>query len=199
MIKQDWLFHCLAPFYDYLIRRPQIHRFKELLDLPPNGVMIDVGGGTGRVSHHLTEFTANVCICDINRSMLKQAKRKKTVIPLQADAVRLPFTTNTIDGILVVDALHHFIRPAEAVREMLRVLKAGRRLLIEEQDIERKPIKLVQFSERRIGLHSRFLTLNEILDLFNPIHHKYSFEKGTLFTFRVLVEKKSVGHGGISY
>ena len=50
MRKQDWLFHYLAPFYDYLIRRPQIDRLKDLLDLPPDGVMIDVGGGTGMIT-----------------------------------------------------------------------------------------------------------------------------------------------------
>ena len=48
--QQDWLFHRLAPFYDYLIRRPQADRLRDLLDLPPNGVMVDVGGGTGRRS-----------------------------------------------------------------------------------------------------------------------------------------------------
>jgi hypothetical protein len=28
--NQDWLFHRLAPFYDYLIRRPQVNRLKAL-------------------------------------------------------------------------------------------------------------------------------------------------------------------------
>ena len=48
--------------------------------------MVDVGGGTGRVSSHFSGLTANVLVCDINRSMLKQARRKKALLPLQADA-----------------------------------------------------------------------------------------------------------------
>ena len=189
--QQDWLFHRLAPFYDYLIRRPQADRLRDLLDLPPNGVMVDVGGGTGRVSSHFSNLTANVLVCDINRSMLKQAQRKKALSPLQADAENLPFPADTVDGILVVDALHHFSKPRVAVREMLRVLKPGRRLLIEEQDIERMPIKLVQILERWVGLHSRFLTPRQILALFHPTHHKLHFERGNFFTFRVLVHKLS--------
>lgn len=98
--QQDWLFHRLAPFYDYLIRRPQADRLRDLLDLPPNGVMVDVGGGMGRVSSHFSGLTANVLVCDINRSMLKQAQRKKALIPLQAAAEDLPFPADTVDGIL---------------------------------------------------------------------------------------------------
>jgi demethylmenaquinone methyltransferase/2-methoxy-6-polyprenyl-1,4-benzoquinol methylase len=188
-MQRDWLFHCLAPFYDHLIRKPQVDRLKKLLDLPPNGIIVDAGGGTGRVSKHLKDITANVCVCDINRSMLKQTQRRKNLLPLQADAANLPFPANSIDAILIVDALHHFTNPEKAVLEILRVLKPGGRLLIEEQDIERIPIKVVQFSERRLGLQSRFLTLKEILALFDSINYTYSFEKGTLFTLRVLVRK----------
>ena len=153
--------------------------------------MVDVGGGTGRVSSHFSGLTANVLVCDINRSMLKKARCKKALLPLQADAEDLPFPADAVDGILVVDVLHHFLKPRVAIREMLRVLKPGRRLLIEEHDIERMPIKLVQFSERWVGLHSRFLTPQQILALFHPTHHKLHFERDNFFTFRVLVHKLS--------
>jgi hypothetical protein len=43
--RRDWLFHLLVPFYNYLIRRPQIDRLRDLLDLPPDGIMIDLGVG----------------------------------------------------------------------------------------------------------------------------------------------------------
>lgn len=72
--KSDWLFHKLAPFYDHLIRTPQVDRLKGLLKLSKDNYLLDLGGGTGRVSHHFTGLGAEVLVCDINRSMLKQVK-----------------------------------------------------------------------------------------------------------------------------
>lgn len=187
--QKDWLFHWLAPVYDFFIRKPQIDRLKVLLDLPKKGYLLDAGGGTGRVSSNLVDLTAHVVVCDINRSMLRQMKKKKGLIPLQAGVETLPFSAKTFDRILVVDALHHFISPRDAVMEMLRVLKPGGRLLIEEQDIERTPIKMVQFAERLVRLHSRFLTPKEIMALFRAAKYKRYFERGHCFTFRVLVHK----------
>ena len=78
--NQDWLFHRLAPFYDYLIRRPQVNRLKALLNLPPNGYLLDLGGGTGQVSRNFVAPETHVLVCDINRSMLHQVKRKKGLL-----------------------------------------------------------------------------------------------------------------------
>jgi demethylmenaquinone methyltransferase/2-methoxy-6-polyprenyl-1,4-benzoquinol methylase len=190
MRQKDWLFHHVAPFYDFLIRKPQDDRLRDLLDLPANGVMLDLGGGTGRVSTRFSNRTAHVLVCDINRSMLKQARKKRRLLPLQADSEALPFPADSVDGILVVDALHHFSKPERSIQEMMRVLKPQGRLLIEEQDIERAPIKLVQFLERRVGLHSRFLSLHQLSALFHPTHHMVHIERGNFFAFRLLVEKR---------
>jgi ubiquinone/menaquinone biosynthesis C-methylase UbiE len=188
--NQDWFFRRLAPFYDYLIRWPQVNRLKALLNLSPNGYLLDLGGGTGRVSRNLVTPATTVLVCDINRSMLNQAKRKKGLLPLQANAADLPFPAETFDGILVVDALHHFLEPRQMVLEMLRVLKAGGRLLIEEQDINRFFIKLVRTVEKIVGLHSHFLTLREMKGLFDPSRHGLYCEKGNFYAFRLLVCKR---------
>jgi ubiquinone/menaquinone biosynthesis C-methylase UbiE len=187
--QQDWLFHWLAPFYDYLIRPSQADRLKDLLNLSQDNYLLDLGGGTGRVSRHFMGLGAKVLVCDINRSMLKQAKRKKGLVPLQADAARLPFPSEAFDAILVVDALHHFLKPRRTIGEMLRVLKPGGRLLIEEQDINHFVIKLVQKAERIVGLHSHFLTQDEISALFSSTGHRLYFEKGNFFTFRILCRR----------
>ena len=39
----DWL----SPFYDVLIRRPEVARHRALLNLPKGALLLDVGGGTG--------------------------------------------------------------------------------------------------------------------------------------------------------
>lgn len=188
--QPDWLFHLLAPFYDHLIRPPQTDRLATLLNLSPNDYLLDIGGGTGRVSQHFTGPGARVMVCDINQSMLTQAIRKDGLMPILTDAACLPFVSETVDAILVVDALHHFPRPRQVVREMLRVLKPDGRLLIEEQDIDHFFIKLVRTAERIVGLHSHFLTGDEIWDLFPMKRYRLHFETGEFFTFRILAYKR---------
>ena len=186
----DTLFRLLAPVYDYLIRPPEMDRIRTLLNIPAGGRLLDLGGGTGRVSGRLTGAGIDVVVSDINRPMLRQAGRKPRVIPLLSDAQSLPFPDNCIDGVLVVDALHHFIDPEAVFTESLRVLKPGGRLLIEEQDISTWPIKLVNLAEKAVGLHSHFLTADVIKSLFEPSKHTIHFETGRFFTFRILVTKR---------
>jgi demethylmenaquinone methyltransferase/2-methoxy-6-polyprenyl-1,4-benzoquinol methylase len=59
----------------------------------------------------------------------QQAERKQGLVAILADGVMLPFPDDTFDGILVVDALHHFAEPWRIAPEILRVLKSGGRLL----------------------------------------------------------------------
>ena len=190
MNQRDRFFHWLSPIYDYLIRRPEVDRIKALLNLPPKGCLLDLGGGTGRVSQYLAAPESNVVVCDVNRSMLNQAKRKKGLLPLQADAAALPFPSESVDRILVVDALHHFLEPRRIADEMLRVLKPCGRILIEEQDVQRHFIKLVSMAEKAVGLHSSFLTSREISALFDPDRYRLYFERGYFFTFRVLILRR---------
>ncbi|OQY37129.1 MAG: hypothetical protein B6243_01300, partial [Anaerolineaceae bacterium 4572_5.2] len=61
---------------------------------------------------------------------------------------RFPFPDNSFDRALVVDALHHFHNQEQAIAELVRVLKKGGRLVIEEPDIHRFAIKLVALAEK---------------------------------------------------
>jgi demethylmenaquinone methyltransferase/2-methoxy-6-polyprenyl-1,4-benzoquinol methylase len=191
MDSQYRFFRWLSPFYDHLIRRPEIDRLTALLRMPSNGRLLDVGGGTGRVSQHFTSSFACVVVCDINRSMLIQSRRKKWLLPIQSDASVLPFSSETFDGILIVDAMHHFHKPRKAIYEMSRVLRPGGRLLIEEQDIQHPLIRLINLAERAFGLHSTFLTCQETMAMFEKSQHELYCESGASYTFRVLAALRS--------
>jgi demethylmenaquinone methyltransferase/2-methoxy-6-polyprenyl-1,4-benzoquinol methylase len=147
----DWL----APLYDRVIRPPDAARVARVLDLPAPGLVLDAGGGTGRVASLLPE-QAGVVVCDISRGMLRQAGRKGLPLAVQGSVERLPFPDGCFTRILVVDAFHHFSRQAESARELVRVLAPGGRLVIEEPDIRRFGVKLIALAETLALMNSRF-------------------------------------------
>jgi ubiquinone/menaquinone biosynthesis C-methylase UbiE len=156
-------FDLIAPLYERLIPPPDPARLQALLDLPsPNGWMLDAAGGTGRVAALLSPLVGHFALCDLSAAMLRQAALKNCIQPAQARVERLPFADGTFSRILVVDAFHHFGDQAGALRELARVLAPGGRLVIEEPDIRRLPVRLIALGETLLMMDSHFRTPEEM-------------------------------------
>ena len=158
-------FGILAPFYDRVIPSSDLNRLRERLRLPTTGRLLDAGGGTGRVSSQLRHLVDEVIISDPSTTMLRQAQVKGKLQPAQAHAERLPFPDASFDRVVVVDALHHFANQREAVGDLLRVLKPGGRLLIEEPDIHRLIVKFVALGEKIALMRSHFISAEQLRDM----------------------------------
>lgn len=157
-------FGFLAPLYDRIIPPPDPARLRERLALPTAGRMLDAGGGTGRASAQLRPLVGGLMISDLSRPMLERARGVGH--PVQSRAERLPFPDGSFDRVLVVDALHHFVgRQREAIADLLRVLKPGGRMVIEEPDINRFVVKLVALAETLALMRSHFYSPAEIRDM----------------------------------
>lgn len=147
-------FALIARFYDRIFTRVNLDQVHERLALPA-GRLLDVGGGTGRVSGTLAG-AQTVIVIDPSTAMLRAARAKNGLRLASAHAERLPFADASFDRILVVDAFHHFCDQELAADELLRVLAPGGRLVIEEPNIERWPVKLIALGERLALMGSRF-------------------------------------------
>lgn len=149
-------FDLLAPLYDRVIGPPDPTQIAQLLDLSRPGRVLDAGGGTGRVAAQLRPLVGELVVLDASLPMLRQAQRKG-LAPLCSDVRRLPFADESFDGVVVVDALHHFPDAPTVIGELLRVLRPGGRLVIEEPDLQYAPVKLVALAERLALMGSHFL------------------------------------------
>jgi ubiquinone/menaquinone biosynthesis C-methylase UbiE len=184
-------FGVVAPFYDYFLGGRFPHQLARLLKLPANGLLLDAGGGTGRVSVHFQALAGKIVVSDLSFPMLFQARRKGGILPIQSHTERLPFGNETFDRILVVDALHHFCDQKQAVRELIRVLKPGGRMVIEEPDINLFAVKMVALLENLLRMQSRFLSSSEICHIISQNGLNPKTEKTKNFRTWVVAEKLS--------
>ncbi len=164
-MPNNFLFDLLAPLYDHVISPKDSDDLMDPLALPAAGWMLDVGGGTGRASARLKDAIDHMVICDLSYSMLEKAKEKGVTNLVQASSKNLPFSPETFERVMVVDALHHMNDQKDSVEEMLRTLKKGGRILIEEPDIRLFAVKLIALMEKIALMKSYFHTPDEIVEM----------------------------------
>jgi len=109
----------------------------------PDGQMLalDVGTGTGHTAFAMSPHVARVIAADITPEMLTEAsqlKRKQEIVNVElcmANVMALPFDDGTFEIVTCRRAAHHFSPIKKALSEMVRVLKAGGRLVIDDRSV----------------------------------------------------------------
>jgi SAM-dependent methyltransferase len=114
--------------------------------LPSEGEVLEVGSGPG--------FLDNVITSDVF---------PLPGLHLALDARRLPFRSNTLRAIVMVDVLHHISRPREFLSESIRVLQTGGRIIMVEPWVSR---------------WSRFIYVNFHHEPFRPDAETWEFPSG---------------------
>jgi demethylmenaquinone methyltransferase/2-methoxy-6-polyprenyl-1,4-benzoquinol methylase len=160
-------FGLLAPFYERLIKPKTPELLSELLSLPVDGMLLDAGGGTGRVAQYFVGQAKRVMVADLSCPMLAEANKKNGVQAVCTATESLPFPDGAFERIIMVDALHHVIHQRETIGEMWRLLSPGGRMVIEEPDIRSFGVKLIAVGEKLLLMRSHFLSPPHIVRLFS--------------------------------
>jgi ubiquinone/menaquinone biosynthesis C-methylase UbiE len=94
--------------------------------LKPHGNILDAGCGVGL----LGEFLPNEQLwgVDISQKMVERAKKHIHKVQI-GDVEDLPYTDNSFDCIFARSVVHHLPHPEVGVRELIRVLKQGGRII----------------------------------------------------------------------
>jgi demethylmenaquinone methyltransferase/2-methoxy-6-polyprenyl-1,4-benzoquinol methylase len=149
-------FDLLAPLYDRIVRPPEDFRLKEISNLPTNGLLLDAGGGTGRIAGRLLTEVGGIVIADSSLKMLALAHAKGDFDTVGSQTEKLPFKDGSFTRVIVVDAYHHLTDQEASLVELWRVLAPGGRLVIEEPDIDRFAVKLIAIAEKLMLMRSHF-------------------------------------------
>jgi demethylmenaquinone methyltransferase/2-methoxy-6-polyprenyl-1,4-benzoquinol methylase len=192
-------FDLIARFYDRVFHFLGPERLMSLLHAQPSERILDIGGGTGRVSQTFGDdgyrFAGRaplVVVCDPSWGMLREA-RQKQMIACCGLAEHLPFADGAFDRIVMVDTFHHLHDQHVAAKETLRVLRPGGRLVIEEPDIRRWSVKLVALGERLLLMRSRFYSIADLASVFKEAGARIvAIEEGYDYNVRLAVERVEV-------
>jgi ubiquinone/menaquinone biosynthesis C-methylase UbiE len=102
----------------------------------PEGRLLDIGTGTGRVLELLAPRVRQALGVDASKAMLALARSRLSgpgfahCAVRQADMYRLPLADRSFDTVVLQMVLHHAEDPSGAVREATRVLVPGGKLLV---------------------------------------------------------------------
>lgn len=106
--------------------------------LPEAAVVADVGTGTGFVLQGLVNEAAELVGFDESAEMLEVAQRNLADHPRLrlrlAEGQNLPAEDDYFDAVFANMYLHHAPEPHQAIREMVRILKPGGKLVITDLD-----------------------------------------------------------------
>jgi SAM-dependent methyltransferase len=98
----------------------------------PGDTVVDLGCGTGRALRPLRDAVGPDGLAlglDVTEEMLAVARARDTTLVL-ADARRLPFADNGVDGIFAAGLLQHLADPRGGLTELARVTRPGGRLAL---------------------------------------------------------------------
>jgi demethylmenaquinone methyltransferase/2-methoxy-6-polyprenyl-1,4-benzoquinol methylase len=158
-------FGLIAGFYDRTGTFTLTEPLRGLLSLSTESLVLDAGGGTGRVAVVLRGQVRNVIVADVSRPMLRYAMNKG-LASVCAPAEAVPFPTGSFNRIIMMDAFHHVFNQQETVREFWRVLSPGGRIAIVEPDIRLFSSKLIAMMEKLLMMRSHFVTGEKIAAFF---------------------------------
>ena len=98
---------------------------RELLGLPKGSVIADIGAGTGNYANALAETGYRIKAVEPSEEMRRQAKPNNNVEWITATAESIPLKNDSVNGVILILAIHHFSNIEIAAKEIARICPKG--------------------------------------------------------------------------
>ena len=103
-----------------------VDKLVSLLGLPQGSKIADVGAGTGNYSNAIANRGYEIIAIEPSQVMQSQKKDHLQVSWLSASAEKIPLADNSVDGAVVMLALHHFQDIKTGIKEINRITSNGK-------------------------------------------------------------------------
>ena len=115
----------------------------------------DVGAGTGFITEGLLQKGLKVIAVDQSEAMLNEMRKKfkdySGVEFILSEAENIPLPDGKVDYVFANMCLHHIERPLNAIKEMMRILKFGGKLIITDLDEHKFSFLKTEQKDRWMG------------------------------------------------
>lgn len=119
--------------YEHLAEKLVLKKFFELI--PQKESLADIGGGFGRLVPVYASAFKKCTLVDPSKRLLETAKKFTKKYPqlkvIEGLANRLPLKDKSLDVALIIRAVHHFLSPDIAFKEVNRILKPNGYFILE--------------------------------------------------------------------
>lgn len=164
MKKFDRVYKHYDKFID-LLNLNKMDEIKDILELQGDEVVLDIGGGTGRLADYLSKECKIIYVLDESKGMLSNIKANEKVLPIQGNALETGFDTDSIDVVIISDVLHHIKDQKDLIDEIFRILKRNGRLAILDFEKKHAKTKILRAFEYILFGKLYFRTSKEVSDL----------------------------------
>ena len=153
----------------------RIRRLVAAAGLKGHERVLDVATGPGYIAEAFARAAREVIGVDLTAAMLtigEERTKERGISNVSfriADVQNLPFEKEEFDVVVCRLALHHMQNPAQVVREMTRVCRLGRAVLVEDIFCSEHPERAAyqnRWEKLRDPAHVRVLSISELLHLF---------------------------------
>jgi ubiquinone/menaquinone biosynthesis C-methylase UbiE len=118
-------------FEEQAIRR-RYEQFSHLYKIKPGDRILEVGSGGGKALKIMKKGKASYYPLDISLKNLKRISQQAdiTIFPITGDVFLLPFRDSSFHLIILSEVLEHLENPVAALRELKRVVKDNKNIII---------------------------------------------------------------------
>jgi ubiquinone/menaquinone biosynthesis C-methylase UbiE len=144
----------------------------DLLNLPAGKLIADIGAGTGNYANALADSGYRLFAIEPSEVMRKQAVPSGNIMWLSGVAEALPLQDTSMDGVVMVLAIHHFSNIRSAAKEVARVCPNGPLIIFTIDPRESEKLWFYDyFPEIEQNNLNKLPPLNEVINVFSSIKH----------------------------